>query len=99
MTRRLPALCLGWMVLAAPVVAAPVNVMADTCFACHGTDGQSSGAIPAFSTDSADELRKALREFRSGAREATIMDRIVRGYTEAEIDTLVEHFTSARKRP
>ena len=73
--------------------------MAESCFACHGTDGQSAGAIPAFSTDSPQELRKALAEFRSGMREATIMDRIIRGYTEAEVEALVTHFAEARRRP
>jgi cytochrome c553 len=93
-----------WAVIAGlfvgcPASAAPVNVMAESCFACHGTDGQSAGAIPAFSTDSPEDLRKALHDFRSGAREATIMDRIVRGYSEAEIEALVSHFAEARRRP
>lgn len=96
MRRWLVPVCLA---LGGPAQAAPINVMAEACFACHGTDGQSVGAIPAFSTDSPEELRKALHDFRSGAREATIMDRILRGYTEDEIEAVVTHFTQARRRP
>ena len=96
MRRGLVLVCLS---LAWPAQAAPITVMAEACFACHGTDGQSAGAIPAFSTDSPEELRKALHDFRSGAREATIMDRIVRGYTEDEIEAVVSHFAQARRQP
>lgn len=75
-----------------PVLAAPVNVMADSCSGCHGTDGQSLGAMPAFNTKSADELKKMLRDYRSGAREATVMDRIMKGYTEAQLEAIVDYY-------
>ncbi len=88
---------LGLALLAAPAQAGPVNVMADACSGCHGTDGQSVGAMPGFDAKAADaksaaELKKLLRDYRSGAREATVMDRIAKGYTEAQLDAIVDHF-------
>ncbi len=87
-------LCLGLSLLAVPdAKAGPVaNVMADSCSGCHGTDGQSLGAMPAFNTKTADELKKVLRDYRSGAREATIMDRITKGYSEAQLDAIVDYY-------
>lgn len=84
--------CLGLALLVAPAKAAPPNVMADSCSGCHGTDGQSLGAMPAFNTKSADELKKMLREYRAGTREATVMDRILKGYSEAQLDAIVDYY-------
>lgn len=87
-------LCLGLSLLAIPTAKAGpvVNVMADSCSGCHGTDGQSLGAMPAFNTKTTDELKKLLRDYRSGAREATIMDRITKGYSEAQLDAIVDYY-------
>ncbi|RAU20581.1 sulfide dehydrogenase [Paramagnetospirillum kuznetsovii] len=85
--------CLGLALVAAPAArAGSANVMADSCAGCHGTGGQSLGAMPAFNTKSADELKKMLRDYRSGAREATIMDRITKGYSEAQLDAIVDYY-------
>ena len=77
-------------VLAVPVWAAPVAGLADACFGCHGTDGESPGAMPVLTAKSADELKAILREYRSGTREATIMDRIAKGYSEAQLDAIID---------
>ncbi|OAN49784.1 hypothetical protein A6A04_18760 [Paramagnetospirillum marisnigri] len=86
------AVGLGLALAATAAQAAPINVMADACSGCHGTDGQSLGAMPAFNTKTAAELKKMLRDYRSGAREATIMDRITKGYSEAQLDAIVDSF-------
>lgn len=90
--------CLGLALLAAPPAhAVDANaVMADACSGCHGTDGASLGAMPAFVTKGADELKKLLRDYRSGAREATVMDRIVKGYSEAQLDAMVDYFKKTK---
>jgi len=86
--------CLGLALAAAPAASAgPAgNVMADACAGCHGTDGQSLGAMPAFNTKSAAELKKMLRDYKSGAREATVMDRITKGYSDAQLDAIVDYY-------
>ncbi|MGE5504868.1 MAG: c-type cytochrome [Actinomycetota bacterium] len=85
--------CLGLALWFAPAHAVDAtSVMADACAGCHGTDGASLGAMPAFSTKSGDELKKLLREYKSGAREATVMDRIVKGYSEAQLDAIVDYY-------
>ena len=89
MARGLGPLCLGLAMLAAPAAAAP----ADACRACHGGDGPGPAAMPSLTAKSAETLKQELRDFRSGAREATIMDRIVRGYSDAELDAIIDSLT------
>ena len=78
---------------AAGSAAPPV---AQGCLGCHGPAGRGAGAVPAIAGRDAGELRALLHAFRSGGRPATIMDRIMRGYGEAEIATMAEHFAGAR---
>ena len=87
-------LCLGLGLLAAPAANAvdAMAVMADACAGCHGTNGASLGAMPPFNTKSADELKKLLREYKTGAREATVMDRIVKGYSDPQLDGIIDYY-------
>lgn len=38
-----------------------------------------------------------LKDFKSGAQEATVMNRIAKGYSEPEIDALAKYFSVLRK--
>lgn len=67
---------------AAPAVAAePAG--ASTCSGCHAPAGVD-GAIPSLAGRPAAEIVEAMAAFRSGAREATVMDRIAKGFTDDE---------------
>ena len=67
-------------------------MLANACAPCHGTDGTSPGAIPALSGKSADYIVQRMLEFKAGAREGTVMNRIAKGYTDAEIAAVAQHF-------
>ena len=58
-------------------------MLSASCEGCHGPYGRSPGAIPPIAGKSAEYLREALEGFRSGESEATVMDRHVKGYTQA----------------
>ena len=60
---------------------------AQACLSCHSVN-QSQGALPSLAKQDSAAIATALLEFRSGARHATIMNRIAKGYSEAEIKTL-----------
>ncbi|MBR9970298.1 c-type cytochrome [Magnetospirillum sulfuroxidans] len=95
-----PGLCLAFALAAAPMAASAadaVTVMADSCAGCHGTDGHSIGGMPAFSGKKADELKKVLHDFKSGAREATVMDRIAKAYSVEQLDAIADYFASRKK--
>jgi len=65
-----------------------------SCAGCHGTDGNSPGAIPAISSKKADFIEQSLKDFRDGKRESTVMGRHAKGYTDEEIKLIAEYFGS-----
>ncbi|MGE0386424.1 MAG: cytochrome c [Gammaproteobacteria bacterium] len=73
--------------VAAPPPDAAARMLAGNCYTCHGPGGHSPGAIPSIAGADADFIRERLRAFRDDDR-ATIMNRIARGYTDAEIDRI-----------
>lgn len=56
---------------------------ATSCSGCHGTEL----SLEPFS---AEEIVAALAAYRDGSREATVMDRIARGFTEEEGRAIAE---------
>jgi cytochrome subunit of sulfide dehydrogenase len=68
------------------------DIMANTCYSCHGTDGVSAGAMPTISGKSQKFIATNMKAFRSDKRKGTVMNRIAKGFTEAEIDALSKIF-------
>jgi cytochrome c553 len=58
---------------------------ASSCLGCHGAEPTS---LPALTNLSASEIETAMDEFRSGAREATLMNRIAKGFTPEESNAI-----------
>ena len=71
-------------------------MLANSCAACHGTDGQSPGAIPSIHGKSAPFISRTLTEFRSGERPSTVMGRHTKGYSDEEIQLIAEHFATLK---
>jgi sulfide dehydrogenase cytochrome subunit len=84
--RLVPAIAMASL-LAAPAAAESVSA-ANACAVCHGADLKGSGAVPSLRGRDAEHIRKALLEFRSGQRTATVMTRLAKGYSDAEIDAV-----------
>ncbi len=68
-------------------------VLTNTCFSCHGTDGKSAGDMPTIAGKSEDYIAQKLKAFKSGELEATVMDRIAKGFTDDEIAALAKFFS------
>lgn len=91
----LRALLLGAGLLAAPAVHAqvPPHILAGGCQGCHGVAGQGANGIPMIhQTRTRAEFVAAMAAFRANQTPNTVMGRIARGYTEAEIAALAAHF-------
>jgi cytochrome c553 len=43
-----------------------------------------------------EKVVAAMKAFRSGARPATVMHQLARGYTDAQIDRVAEYFASRK---
>lgn len=66
------------------------------CYTCHGTDGMSPGDMPSIAGKSASYLLERLRSFRDGTRPATIMNRISKGYSDAELEAIALYLGAGR---
>jgi sulfide dehydrogenase cytochrome subunit len=119
-TTRLTALLLAGALQVNYVIAdqnPASSMLADTCVACHGKDGNSAGpAIPSLAGMSPNYLMGAMLAFKydddeekldsiiesdedfedveAFPRYSTIMGRLAKGYTEAEIKLLANYFSS-----
>ena len=89
------------LVIAAPRPSAAEELkgeaLADACTSCHGIGGRSRGAIPSINGLSKAAFIQALRAYRAQTKSATIMNRIARAYSDADIDALADYFTSGAK--
>ena len=77
--------------------AAQGRYVASNCANCHGTAGKSNGATPSLAGQSKTYLVEQMKAFRDGKRPATIMHQIAKGYTDAQIDAVAEHFSRQPK--
>lgn len=93
------------LICAAALVAAPMTAgaqdqvaqWAGTCAMCHGTSGHSVGGNEPLAGMPKDELVRKFKEFRSGAKPATAMHQISKGYSDGEIEQIAAYF-AAQKR-
>ena len=69
------------------------EMLASTCFGCHGDNGASHGpATPTIAGLSQDYFEETLEGYASGEIPSTIMGRIAKGYSKDEIKQLAKYF-------
>ncbi len=92
-----PATCLiaGWE-NPPSVCASHTKVIASTCFICHGPNGKSSTAIPSLAGQEKAYFITAMKEFKEGKREATVMKKYALGYTDDEYEAMAEFFAKIK---
>lgn len=88
-------LCMSPGVAAGVAAAAPsATMLALACTGCHGSRGVSVGAsIPGLAGLPGKCMIEAMREFRNGTRPATVMGRLAKAYSDAEIAALADYFS------
>jgi cytochrome c553 len=91
------------MLVAAMMIAAPAVALggsppgASSCLGCHSV-AADDGPVPALSTLTAEQIVTAMRAFRSGAREATVMDRIAKGFSDEEVHAIAQWYAPAKAK-
>ena len=74
------------------------EVIASTCFTCHGTHGVSPSTIPSIDYIPAERMIETLKAYKSGQRYSTIMGRHASAYTDEEIVEAANFLASLQKK-
>ena len=83
----------------APVLPAGFSVqneavLAGTCANCHGPQGRSTGGIPTLRGQDASLLLQRMQAFKANrGADANIMNRLMQGYDESQIQALAAWFS------
>jgi sulfide dehydrogenase cytochrome subunit len=74
------------------------EIVATTCYTCHGTYGVSTGNMPGINGVPAEKIKKTLMEFKEKKRASTVMGRHASGYTDEEITEVANFLGKLQKR-
>lgn len=76
-----------------------VRSLAATCANCHGTDGRVVAGSPVTSLAGLDKtyFLAQMAAFQSGARTATVMHQLSKGFNDAQIESLAAYFAEQKK--
>jgi cytochrome c553 len=97
MKMRVASLLLGMALVSAPIMAqAQAPLLAQACAGCHGQNGAGLGGTPKISGTPPAEFIQNWAQLRANEKPVTIMGRIARGYTDAEVAALADYFASLR---
>lgn len=103
MGRQKLAACAAWLWLLVPVVSfgetGHIRVLAASCAACHGTDGNSVGGTPVLAGLDRTHFILQMQEFSSGKRSSTVMLHHAKGLTVDEIEQLADFFRAQQRLP
>jgi cytochrome c553 len=84
------------VIAAAAVVSAEPPPGAASCSGCHPTSARVASPVPRLVGLERAAIVRAMQEFRSGQRAGTVMDRLVRGFTDDEIQAIAAWYASQR---
>lgn len=83
-----------------PPAATPIatgKMLGDTCASCHGTQGKSFDEyMPSLAGIDRQQFIRAMQDYRADRRVSVVMNRIAKGYTDAEIEAMAEYFSRMR---
>lgn len=70
--------------------------IAQSCYGCHGPAARGQNGTPAIAGYDRAAFVQAWAQFRANERPATIMNRIARGYSQAEVTALADYFAKLK---
>jgi len=95
--RRVVAAAIGFVSIAAAVTAwAEPPAGAAACSGCHPASARMTSPVPRLAGLDRAAIVRAMQDFRSGTRAATVMDRIAKGFTDAEIQAIAAWYATQR---
>ena len=95
--RRTLAAAIGLAsIAAAGVAAAEPPAGAAACSGCHPASTRVTSPVPRLAGLDRAAIVRAMEDFRTGTRAATVMDRIAKGFTDAEIQAIAAWYATQR---
>ena len=70
--------------------------MASACASCHGTNGHSVGGNDPLAGMPKDEMIRKVKDFRSGAKPATVMQQLSKGYTDQQVEMIADYYAAQK---
>jgi cytochrome subunit of sulfide dehydrogenase len=78
----------------------PASVMAHSCAACHGTNGQLGDEFfMPLAGMPVQQFVRTMTDFREDKRPATLMGYVAKGFTDADLKAMGEFFASVKTAP
>ncbi|TAK66440.1 MAG: cytochrome C [Betaproteobacteria bacterium] len=84
--------------LALPASAQDANIgrnLAASCVTCHGKNATRTGTLDGMPKN---ELMQTMKDFKSGARPATLMHQLSKGYTDQQVELIGEYFSKQKAK-
>lgn len=69
---------------------------ASSCSGCHAANPHVDTAVPRIAGRAAAEIVAQMQAFRSGQRPSTVMDRIAKGLTDAEVEAIAAWYSQQK---
>lgn len=78
-----------------------VKSLAASCANCHGTNGDVApgSRVPALAGLNRDYFIAQMQAFKTGARSATVMHQLSKGFSDTQIATLASYFAAQKNKP
>lgn len=77
--------------------ALQVRGMAAGCVGCHGTHGLTQSGYPSLAGVPRAELLQKMLDFKTGAKPATLMHQIAKGYSDEQLGAMASYFSVQKK--
>jgi cytochrome subunit of sulfide dehydrogenase len=87
-TRMSAAVVVVLASIATAFAASEPPVGATSCSGCHPANAGVQSPVPPLAGKTAAEIVAQMQAFRAGQRSATVMDRIAKGFSDAEVEAI-----------
>jgi cytochrome subunit of sulfide dehydrogenase len=73
------------------------KMLGNTCAACHGTFGKSTDEyMPSLAGIDRQQMIRAMTDYRENRRVSVVMNRVAKGYNDAEIAAIADYFSKIK---
>ena len=69
--------------------------LAATCVTCHGKNASGTGTLDGRPKS---QIVQTMKDFKSGARPATLMHQLSKGYTEQQVELIAQYFSQQKAK-